>query len=69
VIALLNRILAGEKSRRRLSVSAPWLVILLAAFFRLWNLGYPNKLVFDETYYVKEHRVRKGLAPRRQRGL
>jgi dolichyl-phosphate-mannose--protein O-mannosyl transferase len=54
VIALLNRILAGEKSRRRLSVSAPWLVILLAAFFRLWNLGYPSKLVFDETYYVKD---------------
>ena len=37
-----------------MSVSAPWLVILLAAFFRLWNLGYPNKLVFDETYYVKD---------------
>ncbi len=46
--------LADEKSRRRLSLSAPWLVILLAAFFRLWNLGYPNKLVFDETYYVKD---------------
>ena len=45
---------ADEKSRRRLSLSAPWLVILLAAFFRLWNLGYPNKLVFDETYYVKD---------------
>ena len=54
MIALLNRILADEKSRRRLSVSAPWLIILLAAFFRLWNLGYPNKLVFDETYYVKD---------------
>ena len=37
-----------------MSVSAPWLVILLAAFFRLWNLGYPKKLVFDETYYVKD---------------
>ena len=46
--------LADEKSRRRLSISAPWLVILLAAFLRLWNLGYPNKLVFDETYYVKD---------------
>ena len=54
MIALLNRILADETSRRRLSVAGPWLVILLAAFLRLWNLGYPNKLVFDETYYVKD---------------
>ena len=54
MIALLNRILADEKSRRRFSVAAPWLVIALAAFLRLWNLGYPKKLVFDETYYVKD---------------
>ena len=54
MLALLNRFLADEKSRRRLSLSAPWLVILLAAFLRLWNLGYPSKLVFDETYYVKD---------------
>ncbi|WP_138316504.1 dolichyl-phosphate-mannose--protein mannosyltransferase [Rhodoluna limnophila] len=26
----------------------------LAAVLRLWNLGYPAKLVFDETYYVKD---------------
>ena len=30
------------------------MIISLAAFLRLWNLGYPNKLVFDETYYVKD---------------
>jgi len=54
VIALLNRILADEKSRRRFNLAAPWLVISLAAFLRLWNLGYPKKLVFDETYYVKD---------------
>jgi len=29
-------------------------IIVLAAITRLWNLGYPNKLVFDETYYVKD---------------
>lgn len=29
-------------------------VMALAAVSRLWNLGYPNKLVFDETYYVKD---------------
>ena len=29
-------------------------VMLIAAVSRLWNLGYPNRLVFDETYYVKD---------------
>ena len=29
-------------------------IILLASVTRLWDLGSPNKLVFDETYYVKD---------------
>ncbi len=29
-------------------------MIVIAALTRLWNLGYPAKLVFDETYYVKD---------------
>lgn len=29
-------------------------MIALAAVLRLWNLGSPNELVFDETYYVKD---------------
>ena len=29
-------------------------VMLIAAISRLWNLGYPKQLVFDETYYVKD---------------
>lgn len=29
-------------------------VMVLASLTRLWNLGYPPKLVFDETYYVKD---------------
>ena len=29
-------------------------VMVIAALTRLWNLGYPAKLVFDETYYVKD---------------
>ncbi|MFM6965949.1 MAG: dolichyl-phosphate-mannose--protein mannosyltransferase [Rhodoluna sp.] len=37
-----------------MSLFSPWLIIALAAFLRLWNLGYPKKLVFDETYYVKD---------------
>lgn len=54
MIALINRIAASEKSRRRFSLLSPWMIIALAAFLRLWNLGYPKKLVFDETYYVKD---------------
>lgn len=33
---------------------APLAVLLLAAITRLWNLGTPHALVFDETYYVKD---------------
>ncbi|MFM2024464.1 MAG: Dolichyl-phosphate-mannose-protein mannosyltransferase, partial [Actinomycetota bacterium] len=29
-------------------------IILLASVTRLWDLGSTNKLVFDETYYVKD---------------
>jgi dolichyl-phosphate-mannose-protein mannosyltransferase len=29
-------------------------VMLIASLSRLWNLGFPPKLVFDETYYVKD---------------
>lgn len=30
------------------------LVMLVASLTRLWNLALPQKLVFDETYYVKD---------------
>ena len=29
-------------------------MMVIAALTRLWNLGYPARLVFDETYYVKD---------------
>ncbi len=29
-------------------------VTLVAGFLRLWNLGTPNELLFDETYYAKD---------------
>ncbi|BDZ55815.1 hypothetical protein GCM10025870_28880 [Agromyces marinus] len=32
----------------------PIAVTLLAAVLRFWNLGHPQALVFDETYYVKD---------------
>lgn len=31
-----------------------WIVGAVAAFLRLFNLGSPHALVFDETYYVKD---------------
>jgi len=30
------------------------LVMVIASVTRLWNLSFPQKLVFDETYYVKD---------------
>ncbi|MBK4347179.1 dolichyl-phosphate-mannose--protein mannosyltransferase [Lacisediminihabitans changchengi] len=32
----------------------PLVVTLLAAVLRLWHLGFPHTLVFDETFYVKD---------------
>ena len=40
--------------RKLIDSYGAWLIIALAAVLRLWNLGYPKKLVFDETYYVKD---------------
>lgn len=47
--------LATEPRVRRLHAwLVPTVVTLLAAVLRLWNLGHPRELVFDETYYVKD---------------
>ncbi|HEV7949746.1 MAG TPA: phospholipid carrier-dependent glycosyltransferase, partial [Glaciihabitans sp.] len=32
----------------------PVLVVLVAAYTRLWNLANPHSLIFDETFYVKD---------------
>ena len=40
--------------RRGLRFAAPALVVVIAAVTRLWNLGHPAELVFDETFYVKD---------------
>ncbi|WIB66908.1 phospholipid carrier-dependent glycosyltransferase [Curtobacterium sp. MCBD17_035] len=34
--------------------TGPLAVTLLAAVLRLWDIGRPDSLVFDETYYVKD---------------
>ncbi|WP_233201850.1 dolichyl-phosphate-mannose--protein mannosyltransferase [Cryobacterium sp. Y11] len=39
---------------RWMNWGAPLAVVLLAAVLRLWNLGVPHALVFDETFYVKD---------------
>ena len=39
---------------RRFLPHGYWIVTLVAAFLRFYNLGYPKALVFDETYYVKD---------------
>ena len=48
------RVAADPALARRWSILAPLLVTLLAGILRLWNLGHPASLVFDETYYVKD---------------
>jgi dolichyl-phosphate-mannose--protein O-mannosyl transferase len=40
--------------RKTIEVIGIALVMLIATLTRLWNLGFPAKLVFDETYYVKD---------------
>ncbi|MFO7689635.1 MAG: phospholipid carrier-dependent glycosyltransferase, partial [Cryobacterium sp.] len=41
-------------SRRAVRWAAPLFVVLLAAVLRLWHLGTPRTLIFDETFYVKD---------------
>ena len=44
----------SERTRRVVRWAAPAGVVALAAAARLWNLGHPDVLVFDETFYVKD---------------
>ena len=49
-----GRILSTPGRRRAWAWGGPLAVTALAAVLRLWNLGNPHFLVFDETYYVKD---------------
>ena len=49
-----GRMLASPLGFRLWYWGGPLAVTLLAAVLRLWNLGAPKALVFDETYYVKD---------------
>ncbi|MCM3656390.1 phospholipid carrier-dependent glycosyltransferase [Agromyces mediolanus] len=48
------RLLATPRRHALWYWGGPLLVTLLAAVLRFWNLGHPQALVFDETYYVKD---------------
>ncbi len=48
------RVAVEPRLQRLYSWLAPLLITLVAAVLRLWNLGNPHALVFDETYYVKD---------------
>lgn len=52
----LDRWWAGrsDSTQRALRWGAPALVVVIAAVTRLWGLGHPGTLVFDETFYVKD---------------
>lgn len=49
-----GRMLSTPQRRRAWYWGGPILVTLLAGILRLWNLGHPHALVFDETFYVKD---------------
>lgn len=49
-----SRLASEPRLRRLYGWIVPLAVTLLAAVLRLWNLGSPHELVFDETYYVKD---------------
>ncbi|WP_022894747.1 dolichyl-phosphate-mannose--protein mannosyltransferase [Agromyces subbeticus] len=48
------RVLATPRRRALWYWGGPILVTLIAATLRFWNLGHPQAIVFDETYYVKD---------------
>ncbi|MCU1533985.1 MAG: phospholipid carrier-dependent glycosyltransferase, partial [Glaciihabitans sp.] len=51
---LHDRIATLPYGERILRWIGPILVVFVAAGTRLWNLGSPHSLVFDETFYVKD---------------
>lgn len=48
------RVARDPRLARRMGWLLPTAVTLVAAVLRLWNLGHPHAIVFDETYYVKD---------------
>ncbi|NEM90779.1 dolichyl-phosphate-mannose--protein mannosyltransferase [Galbitalea soli] len=51
---LWERFASTPRRARIIRWAGPVLVVLLAAGTRLWRLGTPSTLVFDETFYVRD---------------
>ncbi len=51
---LRRRLLGDPVGQRLLGWAGPLLAAAVGGLLRFWDLGYPAKLVFDETYYVKQ---------------
>ncbi|MGV8885393.1 MAG: dolichyl-phosphate-mannose--protein mannosyltransferase [Microbacteriaceae bacterium] len=49
-----SRLMVAATARRWWTWGAPAIVMLVASVTRLFNLGNPHQLVFDETFYVKD---------------
>jgi dolichyl-phosphate-mannose-protein mannosyltransferase len=49
-----QRLLSTPRRRALWYWGGPILVTLLAGVLRFWNLGHPQAVIFDETYYVKD---------------
>lgn len=47
-------LVSTDRRRRAWAIGGPLIVVIVAAFTRLVNLGHPASLVFDETFYVKD---------------
>ncbi len=54
MLTLFKRFTLSPRRIALFETWAPLAIILLAAILRLYNLGYPQSLNFDETYYVKD---------------
>jgi dolichyl-phosphate-mannose--protein O-mannosyl transferase len=54
VLTLFLRLTANPARSALFNRWAPIIVLVIAAVLRLYDLAYPNVLVFDETYYVKD---------------
>ena len=48
------RLLGSRPTDRLAGWLGPLLVALYAGVLRFWQLGRPDTLIFDETYYVKQ---------------
>ncbi len=64
-----SRMLSTPARRRAWEWGGPAAVTALAAGLRLWNLGHPHELVFDETFYVKDAWTLLGLGYEAQWGM